>query len=75
MEGKRRLILLWFRQELRLHDNELFAELRRLYVSGEHEVACLFCFEPRIFTALSPYGNRRCGVHRANYYIKAVEAL
>ena len=61
--------LLWFKQDLRLHDNPL---LERLDLTQP----CLpvYCLDPAEFVA-DAQGIRRCGAHRAQHLLTALRAL
>ncbi len=64
-------ILYWFRNDLRLHDNEGFAKA----VTDADEVLPVFVFEPRWFVELPNLGFRKTGIYRANFLIEAVADL
>ncbi|TVP93302.1 MAG: hypothetical protein EA348_00995, partial [Pseudomonadaceae bacterium] len=61
--------LLWFKQDLRLHDNPLLEEL-------DLTQPCLpvYCLDPAQFKA-DEQGIRRCGAHRAQRLLDALRAL
>ncbi len=64
--GMKRVVL-WFRNDLRLHDNPIVDRARRCVSSGEcKEVLPLYCFDPRMFQA-SEYGSRKTGAHRTKF--------
>lgn len=64
-------ILYWFRNDLRLHDNEGFARA----VADADEVLPVFVFEPRWYEELPELGFRKTGIFRANFLIEAVADL
>ncbi|MCY7360014.1 MAG: DASH family cryptochrome, partial [Rudanella sp.] len=64
-------ILYWFRNDLRLHDNEGFSRA----IQQADEVLPVFVFDPRQFTELSSLGFRKTGVFRANFLIESVADL
>ncbi|HHS95030.1 MAG TPA: DASH family cryptochrome, partial [Phaeodactylibacter sp.] len=64
-------VILWFRQDLRLHDNEA---LHHALQSGE-EVYPVYVFDERVFEEYTKFGFRKTGVHRARFIIEAVEDL
>ncbi len=64
-------ILYWFRNDLRLHDNEGFARA----VTDADTVLPVFVFEPRWFAELPELGFRKTGIYRANFLIEAVTDL
>lgn len=63
--------ILWYRQDLRLHDNEALYEALR----WNSEVIPVYVFDPRVFFATSIYGNRRMQSRRAKFIIDAVYNL
>ena len=67
---RERTILVWFRNDLRLHDNEL---LVRASERNQH-VLPFYCFDPRQF-AISKYGLRKTGALRAAFILDNVKAL
>lgn len=64
-------ILYWFRNDLRLHDNEGFSRA----VQEADEVLPVFIFDPRLFDELPRLGFRKTGVFRANFLIESVADL
>lgn len=68
--GKSKLIIAWFRNDLRLHDNEMWF---RAYADGEF-VLPLFIFDPAWFCML-PLGFPKTGSFRAQFLLESVEAL
>lgn len=64
-------IIYWFRNDLRLHDNDAFSQA----VADADEVLPVFVFEPRWFQELSQIGVRKTGPFRANFLIEAVADL
>jgi deoxyribodipyrimidine photo-lyase len=67
----RNRVIVWFRQDLRLHDNEA---LTHALQSGE-EVYPVYVFDERVFLQNSPFGFRKTGIHRARFIIEAVQDL
>ncbi len=64
--------LVWFRQDLRLHDNEAIVEA----VKHAKEVVFCYVFDERIFTGKTQwFGFPKTGKHRAKFIIEAVEDL
>ncbi|SDU36311.1 DASH family cryptochrome [Halopseudomonas salegens] len=61
--------LLWFKQDLRLHDNTLLADL-------DLTQPCLpvYCLDPAQFIA-DEHGMRRCGARRAQHLLASLDAL
>lgn len=63
-------ILVWFRNDLRLHDNEaLSAAIRKA-----DEVIPCYCFDTRQFAG-TPYGFPKTGAFRAKFLIESVSDL
>lgn len=69
-------MVLWFRNDLRLHDNVIVDKARRSVASGEcKEVLPLYCFDPRMFES-SEYGSQnKTGVHRTKFLMESVSDL
>lgn len=65
-----RTVLVWFRNDLRTHDNEV---LVRALENG-NQVVPVYCFDPRHFAHTS-YGTRKTGVLRADFIRRNVQAL
>ncbi len=64
-------VIVWFREDLRLHDNEaLTAALQRA-----EEVYPIFVFDERTFSAKTPYGFAKTGAFRCQFVIEAVQNL
>lgn len=62
--------ILWFRNDLRLHDNEaLHAALEKA-----DQIIPFYCFDQRLFEA-TPYGFKRCGAQRLRFLQESVQAL
>ncbi|MES3016423.1 MAG: DASH family cryptochrome, partial [Bacteroidota bacterium] len=68
MSGK--TILVWFRKDLRIHDNEILTEAVR---KGE-TVVPVYCFDPRQFETTS-FQTRKTGAIRAKFLIECVADL
>lgn len=64
-------IVYWFRNDLRLHDNEGFAQA----VADADEVLPVFVFDPRWFAELSELGFRKTNIYRTRFLIEAVADL
>ncbi len=64
-------IIVWFRQDLRIHDNEaLDYALER----GD-EIIPVFVFDERVFKGKTKYGFAKTGKYRAKFTIESVEDL
>ncbi len=69
MKAKR--VILWFRQDLRLHDNEA---LRDAIHHGE-EIIPVYVFDTRTFNGKSKHGFRKTAKFRANFIIESIQDL
>ncbi|PVH26527.1 deoxyribodipyrimidine photo-lyase [Sphingobacterium corticibacter] len=67
---KRRVILVWFRNDLRLHDNEILLEA----VQKADVVIPVYCFDPRYFST-NKYGGKNTGVLRAQFIRETVQSF
>jgi deoxyribodipyrimidine photo-lyase len=65
-----RKILVWFRNDLRLHDNEMLVEA----IAKSDEILPVFCFDPRQFE-LTRYKSIKTGAIRARFLLESVEDL
>lgn len=63
-------ILVWFRNDLRLHDNEMLVEA----IAKSEEILPVFCFDPRQFEVTS-YHTFKTGSVRAKFLIESVNGL
>ncbi len=63
--------ILWFRQDLRLHDNEALHEAIR----WNPEVVPVYIFDPRVFTGSTRFGHPRMHPVRARFIIDSVSVL
>lgn len=68
MNGK--TILVWFRNDLRVHDNEILLEA----VKRAETIIPVYCFDPRYFTKTN-YGTRKTGAFRAKFLLESVMGL
>ena len=64
-------ILYWFRNDLRLHDNEGFVRA----LENADQVLPVFVFDPRWFTAHPRLGFSKMHVFRANFLLESVADL
>lgn len=70
-----RRLILWFRNDLRLHDNYIVQEaLCRIKSEEYDQVLPVYCFDPR-FYQLSPRGTLKTGAYRAKFLLEAVADL
>lgn len=63
-------ILIWFRNDLRIHDNEILIEA----VKRAGKVVPVYCFDPRYFTE-TKFGTKKTGIFRAKFLIESVADL
>lgn len=68
-EGKKGIV--WFRQDLRLHDNEA------LYDAIHHveDIIPVYVFDERIIQGKTKFGFPKTGAHRLNFLLESVENL
>src|SRR5690606_21417058 len=66
----KRTILVWFRNDLRIHDNEILLRA----VERSHQVVPVYCFDPRHFS-ITEFGTKKTGVLRAAFLRENVQAL
>ncbi|MCD8741444.1 DASH family cryptochrome [Mucilaginibacter roseus] len=65
-----RIILVWFRNDLRVHDNEILLEATR----KADKVLPVYCFDPVYFTA-DEHGRLKTGSFRARFLLQSVANL
>ncbi len=63
--------IVWFRNDLRLHDNEALSEA----LDSVDIVIPVFIFDERLFNRFTQFGFRKTGVFRAKFIIEAVYDL
>jgi deoxyribodipyrimidine photo-lyase len=63
-------ILLWFRNDLRLHDHELLHQA----LSHNSQIVPVYCFDPRQF-GQTGFGFPKTGAFRAQFLLESVAAL
>jgi cryptochrome len=68
---KRQRVIVWFRQDLRLHDNEALIDAIK---SGE-EVFPVYVFDERIFKGKTRFGFAKTDKFRAKFILESVEDL
>lgn len=68
---KVRKIIVWFRQDLRLHDNEALAAA----CEKAEEVIPIYVFDERQFLGKTSYGFPKTGKYRAKFILEAVQDL
>jgi deoxyribodipyrimidine photo-lyase len=67
---KRRAIV-WFRQDLRIHDNEALTSALRM----AEEVIPIYIFDERIFKGETSFGFPKTGIHRTKFILECVTDL
>ncbi|WP_428328757.1 DASH family cryptochrome [Mucilaginibacter sp.] len=65
-----RVILVWFRNDLRIHDNEILLEAMR----KADKIVPVYCFDPFYFKQ-NPSGNTKTGNIRARFLLESVADL
>lgn len=63
--------IVWFRSDLRLHDNEALNEAARF----SDQIIPVYVFDLRVFTGHTSFGFPKTGIHRARFILKSVRAL
>lgn len=63
--------ILWFRQDLRLHDNEALQEAIR----SSDELLPIFIFNPKDFKRKTIYGTSKTGISRLRFLIESITDL
>ena len=67
----RKTAVVWFRNDLRLHDNE--ALIHALQIADN--VVPVYVFDPRVMEGKTRFGFRKTGVFRANFILESVRDL
>ncbi|WP_166333718.1 deoxyribodipyrimidine photo-lyase [Sphingobacterium chungjuense] len=67
---KKRVVLVWFRNDLRLHDNEILLEA----VQKADLVIPVYCFDPRYYST-NKYGAKNTGILRAQFIRETVQSF
>ena len=68
---KRQRVIVWFRQDLRLHDNESLIHAMKSGV----EVIPVFVFDERVFNGTTRYGFKKTDKFRAQFIIDSIHDL
>lgn len=63
--------IVWFRNDLRLHDNEALCDA----LSHAHEIIPIYIFDERTFLEKTRYGFAKTGAFRAQFIIESVQNL
>ena len=66
-------VILWFRNDLRLHDNVLLNWATRQPKTKHSEFLPVFCFDPRFFDkTVKAYSIKKSGVLRTKFQLESV---
>merc|ERR1719223_840152 len=79
-------IIVWFRNDLRVHDNYILKTamntVERSNLKNKAggakvttEVLPVFCFDPRFYDAMTPFGTKKCGFNRTRFILESVANL
>lgn len=68
---KKQKVIVWFRQDLRLHDNESFIHALKRGI----EVIPVFVFDERVFLGKTRFGFKKTDKHRAQFIIECIHDL
>ena len=73
--GQKLRVIIWFRNDIRMHDNPALAwavDFARKSEAEKLEIVPLYCFDPRIYTAKTQFGTRKTGAIRTMFNIDSV---
>ncbi len=68
---KTRKVIVWFRQDLRLHDNEALTEAMEL----SNDIMPVYVFDERVFKGKTKYGFDKTAKYRARFIIESIQDL
>ena len=68
---KQKRAIVWFRNDLRLHDNEALQEA----LSNAEEVLPVYVFDERVFNGKTKFGFPKTGKFRAQFIIESIQDL
>lgn len=71
MNTKANRVVVWFRQDLRLHDNEALYNAMKRGI----EIIPIYVFDERVFKGTTEYGFRKTAQYRAKFIIESVNDL
>ena len=66
----KKVVLVWFRNDLRLHDNEVLTEA----INKSDLIIPVYCFDPRYFNK-NKFQNYNTGIKRAQFQLESVSHL
>jgi len=67
----RQRVIVWFRQDLRLHDNEALTDALKC----AEEVVPIYVFDERLYQSKTRFGFKKTGHHRARFVMESVQDL
>jgi deoxyribodipyrimidine photo-lyase len=70
-------VILWFRNDLRVHDNAILNWAVRNAIKEHSQVIPVYCFDPRFYT-MPVYDYkipRKSGINRTRFMLESVEDL
>ncbi|KAG2387003.1 hypothetical protein C9374_002038 [Naegleria lovaniensis] len=74
-----KVIGLWFRNDLRIHDNEALFKAVELAKSEQKKILCLYVFDQSLTTQKAPYTlsqlEESCGPRRCKFLVESVQNL
>jgi len=68
MNKESRRAIVWFRNDLRLHDNEALLDA----IQSAGEIIPAYIFDPRVFSGETKFGFEKTGKYRAKFIIESV---
>ena len=68
---KQRIGIVWFRQDLRLRDNNALMDA----LKSCDQIIPVYIFDERLYTGISRFGFKRIGIHRAKFILESVADL
>jgi deoxyribodipyrimidine photo-lyase len=66
--------VVWFRNDLRIHDNPVLTAASAQFLRSGHETVCVYCFDPRHYE-VTPFGSLKTGAFRAQFLLESVANL
>ena len=66
-------IILWFRNDLRMHDNAVLDWAAKLPPFAYKDIIPVMCFDPRFYDKTTDYETRKCGIVRTRFHLETVE--
>ena len=72
--GAAKRSILWFRNNLRIHDNPLLNAVNLDAVDRTHELICFYCFDPRFYRT-TKFRNIKQTSHKTKFLIESIVDL